>query len=444
MRRMVIGWVAAACAVLVYPMLSNTPLIILRADDGQSLGWFGLMLVNLLLVCMAFGWQRREFPRVPLSALGMFILIGGCVPLWNNSLTRNFIVIRGDWLNLVWLSGSLVLVGLLFVWIGWRWRRAVDMQRQRARIVGMSMSDLIEGIALYDAKRSLVWANDPARDYYKRLSVDIQRLMHRAGETRRLQAQTFALGEGERVSVQAVPQPDGYTHLLLKPMQNYADATQFYEHFIRRLVHDMRNPLAAIIAHASNLHTAKLPELDAYQRTAETIEHEAQRLTRLVDSMLFDARLSYVSLATQLLDLRDIVEDMLFQYDERAIREGKTLEVEMLPKPALIEGDRDLLTRALSNLIDNSLKYSPPGGRITLLLEEATNGYHLQVCDTGDGIPNDLLPDRVFEALVRGKVGQGSGLGLAIVKKIIEMHHGTIRAQSTPNQGTMMVVWLPK
>jgi signal transduction histidine kinase len=225
------------------------------------------------------------------------------------------------------------------------------------------------------------------------------------------------------------------------------DSATFYERFIRRTVHDMRNPLAAIIAHASNLQSTPDSDRTAFRSTAETIEHEAQRLTRLVDSMLFDARLSYVPLALEVLDLRDVIEDVFLQHDERAFREEKLLELDMPSEAAPLEADRDLLVRAISNLVDNSLKYSRPDAMVRLTLETLDDRYLVQVSDTGDGIPPEYLPDRIFEALVRARPregGGGSGLGLSIVKKIVEMHGGSIRADSVLGQGTTMTMQLPK
>jgi signal transduction histidine kinase len=175
-----------------------------------------------------------------------------------------------------------------------------------------------------------------------------------------------------------------------------------------------------------------------------TIETEAQRLTRLVDSLLFDARLSYVPPASEKLDLLDVIEEVYFQHDERAIREGKIIEIDSSLKVAPLEADRDLLVRAISNLVDNSLKYSAVGASVRISLELSADQYLLKVSDTGDGIAPEYLPDKIFEALVRGRPHDGgSGLGLSIVKKIVELHHGSISAESIVGKGTTITVWLP-
>jgi signal transduction histidine kinase len=161
--------------------------------------------------------------------------------------------------------------------------------------------------------------------------------------------------------------------------------------------------------------------------------------------MVFDARLSYVPLALEHIDLIDVIENVFYQFDERATRENKSIEVETPPPPAPLEADHDLLVRALSNLVDNSLKYSSTGAKVRITLEVTEVVYTLKVIDSGDGIPPELLPDRIFEALVRGRAKDGgSGLGLSIVRKIVELHRGDITAHSVVGKGTTMTLCLPR
>jgi signal transduction histidine kinase len=161
--------------------------------------------------------------------------------------------------------------------------------------------------------------------------------------------------------------------------------------------------------------------------------------------MLFDARLAYVPLEIRQHDLADILEEALFAHEERAHQAGKAMEMDVPPSPMPLEGDRDLLTRAFENLIDNSLKYSGADGRLRIRLETQPNAYLIQFEDNGEGIPPEFLPDRIFEPLVRARShGSGSGLGLSTVRKIIEMHGGTVSAQSRLNAGTTMTIRLPR
>jgi two-component system phosphate regulon sensor histidine kinase PhoR len=352
-------------------------------------------------------------------------------------------------------------------------RAAAEREWQTALLFSIVDREIGEGMALIDPRLHVHWSNAAARRFMFAeksangkaatsipLNPDIERLVRRALDTGRAASQRFTLDENAHFNLQAAPQEDGYISVVAHPLSYETGPNQFYERFIRRIVHDMRNPLAAIIAHAGNLQnttaqwsgqpssaaaSANAANAAAAANTAATIEHEAQRLTRLVDSMLFDARLSYVPLALEQVDLLDVIEEVYYQHDERAMREQKSIIVETPPESAPLEADRDLLARALSNLVDNSLKYSRAGAEVRLSLEATAENYLLRVADTGDGIPPEYLPERIFEPLVRARQkDSGSGLGLAIVKKIVQLHHGDITAESELGKGTTFTVCLPK
>lgn len=305
---------------------------------------------------------------------------------------------------------------------------------------------LNEGVLVADRRGRVRWHNEAARDLLDgaALNANVLGLLKRAQSSERITIQTLAVREGQRVSVQAFPLDRDSYALVCRPLQGGTQNT-FYENFIRRIVHDMRNPLAAIIGHAANLRQSVTVEPENWRKSATTIEDEAQRLARLVDSMLFDARLAYVPLAPGMLDLADVLEEALYAHDERAQHDGKSLEMDAPPGPMPLEGDRDLLVRAFENLIDNGLKYSGGDGRVSIRLGTQPGQYVIQFVDNGEGIPAEYLPDRIFEPLVRARShGSGSGLGLSIVRKIIEMHGGTITAQSRLGAGTTMTVCLPR
>lgn len=306
---------------------------------------------------------------------------------------------------------------------------------------------LNEGVAICDTKGRVHWHNDTAKHLLQNgsLNPNLRVLIKRAQTNKGIALQTLAVGEGMRYAVQALPLDRRTFALISRPLQSGSQLNTFYENFIRRIVHDMRNPLAAIIGHAANMRQSASIEPEAWRKSVGTIETEAQRLARLVDSMLFDARLAYVPLELKQLDLADVLEEAIYAQDERAQREGKTLEMDAPPGPMRIEADRDLLVRAFENIIDNSLKYSGADGRLHVSLQTEPNAYVIQFADNGEGIPTEYLPDRIFEPLVRARShGSGSGLGLSTVRKIIEMHGGTVTAQSREGVGTTMTVRLAR
>ncbi|MCU0495974.1 MAG: HAMP domain-containing histidine kinase [Anaerolineae bacterium] len=421
------------------PALLTIPEVTIRADGELAALWFWITIV--VLWSAAFHWGYGGRARF-LRWLAWVMVITLLIPF-----TRApFPLIRLQSISeigLIWVLSAMAASMLWFAFLGKRVRYAVDQQLLTQTVLTLADQELTEGILLYDARLRLKWANDAGRRYLLTdkgdLSPVIARLLQRARETNRIALQSYGVDEGLRVNLQAAPLPNGEISVIAYPAQMGDAQSQFYERFIRRIIHDMRNPLAAIIAHANNLQQSD--QLDA--ASVQTIEHEAQRLTRLVDSILFDARLSYIPLALEPLDLLDIAEEVYYQHDERAIRDQKTIQLEALTASAPFEGDRDLLVRALSNLVDNSLKYGATHVQITL--EANDQLYALKVIDNGEGIPPEFLPDRLFEPLVRVRAkGGGSGLGLSMVKKIVSLHNGTITAHSTLGKGSTFTLCLPK
>ncbi|MEL6269396.1 MAG: HAMP domain-containing sensor histidine kinase [Chloroflexota bacterium] len=305
-----------------------------------------------------------------------------------------------------------------------------------------------EAMLVYSVDDGLVWSNSAAHSLFPGdapMPSNVERLAERALRSRNVITRIVPVEGAGRYSLQVFPVDDGHTAVIARATMAEGGRSKFYENFIRRIVHDMRNPLAAIIGHAANLRSAGPPDLNEVEKSAVTIEQEARRLARLVDSMLFDARLAYVPLAPERLDLVELIEDAMYTLEERTATTDKQITLDMPPTEALIEGDRDLLVRAFENLLDNSLKYTGDDGRVVVRLQAHDAGYDLAFIDNGNGIPPEFLPDRIFEPLVRATQGPGgSGLGLSIVKKIITMHSGTIHAESKMGRGTMMKIYLPR
>jgi signal transduction histidine kinase len=395
-----------------------------------------VLLLVFVLLALAIGW--------------------GVIPLLLSKATANnsaLIVIRANnAAALIWLGIALLGTAIALLVLGWLLRRENERRQRHNLLPGIAREHLTEGIALYDRQGRLNWINISGQSLLFRngkLRDEAARLIERALRTKQIALQSLASNDGlsgARVTVQALPTAGGVT-LIARPIISDSGTDVFYQRFLQRIVHDMRNPLAAIIAHAGNIQATIDPDPRTTRQAAQVIESEALRLTRLVDSLLFDARLSYVPLNAEPLDLVDLIEEMLYLYDERAIREDKSLHVETPVSRAPIEADHDLLVRALGNLIDNSLEYSAAGSSIRVTLETADNQYLIRIIDTGDGIAPQYLPDRVFEPLVRARPkesGAGSGLGLAIVKKIVELHGGRIQAESVLGAGTTMSIWLPR
>jgi signal transduction histidine kinase len=467
MRRIALLLLTALLALWVAPPLAmeqlftTSPLLTLRAASLGAALWFAASLLATGGTALALGWEvgrtRAAQPtRWHVWAIGM----GVALVLWlgipilhqDEDLFQPPLVTLVSTQEVVpiWFVSALAATLLVLFVVGWRMQRVQTSRRREQRLQTIMREQIEEGIALVDRRMRIQWRNEVAeRQFVKGDSVEaaVAQLARRAREIGKVTTQSMTVDE-DRVVVQALPLPNGDVGIVTRAQGNGSGANNdFYERFMRRIVHDMRNPLAAIIAHASNLQTAPDFERSNATRTAQTIETEAQRLTRLVDSILFDARLSHMPLVLQPLDMRDVLEEVYYQHDERAEREYKSLEFETPPQAMPLNGDRDLLVRAIGNLVDNALKYSGSGAVIRLIGELSPGHTVVKIIDNGEGIPPEYLPDRIFEALVRVKPRDGvsgSGLGLNIVRKIVQMHGGTIIADSHLGQGTTMTILLPR
>jgi CheY-like chemotaxis protein len=213
------------------------------------------------------------------------------------------------------------------------------------------------------------------------------------------------------------------------------------------LGHELRNPLGAIVSAAAVLTRPGTPPDPAASRAGEIVTRQAQHLARLVDDLLDVSRLESgkVILQRQLLDLRDVVEAAVAALRAGA---GARHRLDFAGVPAPVEADPTRLEQIALNLLDNAVKYTPPTGRVAVSVERAAGQAVLRVRDTGRGIARELLP-AIFDAFTQAapsldrRTG-GLGLGLTVVKRLVELHGGSISADSPgPGGGSEFVVRLP-
>ncbi len=208
--------------------------------------------------------------------------------------------------------------------------------------------------------------------------------------------------------------------------------------------HDLRTPLASIKASVSTLRQGDI-EWSEDDRTEllETIEISADRLTELVTNLLGMSRIQAgtVELATRDVDLEEVVSRAVVGLDTR----GHDLKFDLEGGVSAVSADAALLERAIANVIDNALKWSPPGGSVWVRSDEHSDRVVLLVVDQGPGIP---VADRarIFEPFQR--VGDrptvaGTGLGLAVARGFVELMGGELEVDDTPGGGTTMVISLP-
>lgn len=224
-----------------------------------------------------------------------------------------------------------------------------------------------------------------------------------------------------------------------------AEAADERQRFIRRLDHELKNPLTAIRAGLANV--AETPAEEARQETVIAVEAQVLRLSRLAADLRKLAELETRPLERTPVDLAALIQEAYdLARDQAPAQRHFALSLPQAPWPLpQIPGDPDLLFLSVYNLIENAIKYTRPEDRIEVRALEDGTAIVVEVADTGPGIPADEIP-HVWEELYRGQAARGvagSGLGLALVRAVAERHGGRVNVRSRLGQGSVFTLRLP-
>jgi heavy metal sensor kinase len=209
--------------------------------------------------------------------------------------------------------------------------------------------------------------------------------------------------------------------------------------------HDLRTPLTRLRGTAE-LALASPPDLDRYREALADCVEESDRVLVMLNTLMdiSEAESGTMQLQRETVTLDEIVTRAVDLYRDVAEAKGVALAADAATDVAVV-ADRTRLEQVAANLIDNAVKYTPPGGQVDVEVgREGTNAV-LRVRDTGAGIRADELP-RIFERLFRGdqsRAERGLGLGLSLVRAIVQAHGGTVSVESEPGHGSVFTVSLP-
>jgi two-component system phosphate regulon sensor histidine kinase PhoR len=220
--------------------------------------------------------------------------------------------------------------------------------------------------------------------------------------------------------------------------------------FVANASHELRTPIAAVRSATETLRFGALEDGPAALRFLDIIERNAQRLQSLVEDMLELSKLesNEFKLKRERVELQRVIPIVLALFRERAEKKGVRLTAELPAALPPVDGDPRALEHVLSNLVDNAVKYCPPGTRILVGASADEDRVRLVVSDTGPGIAPEHL-SRVFERFYRIDAGRsrelgGTGLGLSIVKHMVEAMRGKVSVESAVGQGSTFAVALPR
>ncbi|HEX4886379.1 MAG TPA: PAS domain S-box protein [Casimicrobiaceae bacterium] len=227
------------------------------------------------------------------------------------------------------------------------------------------------------------------------------------------------------------------------------EADQRKDEFLATLAHELRNPLAPI-RNAVEYMKLKGSIEPSLAGAREMIERQLAQMVRLIDDLLDVSRITRgkLELRRERVELRAVVRQAIDTARPVIEAGGHRFESSLPPQPVLLDADPVRLAQVLANLLNNAAKYTPPGGSIHLRAEPQGDVLTIAVRDTGIGLAADQR-ERVFDMFAQfdpraGHHGGGLGIGLTLVKRLVEMHGGSVEAQSAgPGLGSEFVVRLP-
>ena len=220
--------------------------------------------------------------------------------------------------------------------------------------------------------------------------------------------------------------------------------------FVANVSHELRTPLTTIKGYAETLLEGALKEEVAFQ-FVQVIKRHTDRLTKIVEDLLMLSKIESKEfrLKMEVISLQDLIDDVIDFVKEPAEKKKISISRNEIPSSLALEADRNYLEQVLTNLLDNAIKYTPEGGRVTISAIEKDRGeIQFSIEDNGIGIPREDIP-RIFERFYRVDKGRsqelgGTGLGLSIVKHLVQAHGGKVWVESQLGKGSTFYFTLPK
>jgi two-component system phosphate regulon sensor histidine kinase PhoR len=219
--------------------------------------------------------------------------------------------------------------------------------------------------------------------------------------------------------------------------------------FVANVTHEIRTPLTAVIGYLETLQTGAIDNTDDARRFIDIILKQAQRLNRLVEDLMTISKIELEEINFRFEDviLQDVIGSVLPLMEAKAEVKKIRIENQVQAQIPRVRADRDRLCQVFVNLLDNALKFTPEGGRVTIDAEEKADGVVVSISDTGMGIPREeiqRLGERFYRVdKTRSRELGGTGLGLSIVKHLMLAHGGKMEIESQLGQGTKVILFFP-
>ena len=332
------------------------------------------------------------------------------------------------------------------------------LRGERDRL-GAILEAMVEGVLVLDREQRVLLANRSVKEILSlpaelgETLLDLQRIpaLHALAE-RALrgepQTEEIPLSDDRATLVHTAPLREEGAVLVFHDVTDLKRLEAVRRDFVANVSHELRTPLTAIRGYAETLLGGALGEPARAAEFTAIIHRHAERLARLLDDLLELSRLEAGrrTLASDPVVIRFAAESALDLVRPKASERGLELHVE-LADGLEARGDPGALIQILLNLLDNAVKFTPPGGRVSLRSERAGERVRLSIVDTGLGM-EERHQLRIFERFYRVDAGRsremgGTGLGLAIVKHLVQAMGGEVGVESAPGKGSTFWLELP-
>ena len=350
-------------------------------------------------------------------------------------------------------------------------RQASATEELRSEAVNLQtiLQSMHEAVMVADAQRIIRYVNPAFRTLFcsglEPIGETVPRILRetefeeivssvlKTGESKEREVARVVGREQHHLGVSAVPlrevQETSGVVMIFRDISRLRKLEDVRTEFVANVSHELRTPLSIFQGYLETLlENPDLPAADK-QPMLEVMRKHSRRLNALVEDLLILARLEARDEPFQLapVELGRFIQGTVADWSLRCAEKKISLTAEVAPGLPEIRADSFRLEQVLSNLIDNAIKYTEPGGQVKVRALPENGAVEIRVEDTGIGIPATDLP-RIFERFYRADKARsrergGTGLGLSIVKHIVLAHGGTVRAESQQGNGTSIIIRLP-
>ncbi|MCK9195953.1 MAG: ATP-binding protein [Syntrophales bacterium] len=288
-------------------------------------------------------------------------------------------------------------------------------------------------------------------------SADLQVAYLHFRETGETVRQEVALGDEKSLildvnisAIKGYPGNEGKIMMVFHDVTRLKQLERMRMDFVANVTHEIRTPLTAIIGYIETLQQGAVLDREQTDRFLQTAHNNALRLNRLVDDLLTlsNIEMGEIKMQFQTLAVSEVIAEVLKTLAPQAAAKKITLAENFPEDVPPVRADRDRVFQIFLNILDNAVKFTPEGGAIKITTAQRdAETVSVRIADTGIGIPKNDLPrlgERFYRVeKTRSRDSGGTGLGLSIVKHLMAAHGGRVEIDSTPGQGTSVLLFFP-